>query len=94
MNRLPQELYLIISRQIGDEEWHIDEIMTILEREINARKRAFSSTSGESCGSGLPTAAALLTSDSQPKCTYCRQGHSSSSCPVVTDVAQSKGILK
>ena len=47
MNRLPQELRLIISRQIGDKEWHIDEIMTILEREISARERAFSSTSGE-----------------------------------------------
>ena len=93
MNRLPQELRLIISRQIGDEEWHIDEIMTILEREISARERAFSSTSGELRGSGLPTAAALLTSDRQPKCTYCRQGHSSSSFPVVTDVAQRKGIL-
>ena len=53
MIRLPQELRLIISRQIGDEERHIDEIMTIVEREICARERAFSSTSGESRGSGL-----------------------------------------
>ena len=36
MNRLPQELRLIISREIGDEEWRIDEIMTIVEQEISA----------------------------------------------------------
>ena len=94
MNRLPQELRLIISRQIGEEEWHIDEIMIIVERKICARKRAFTSTSGESHGSGLPTATVLLTSDSHPKCSYCRQGHSSSSCTVVTDIAQRKAILK
>ena len=94
INRLPQELCLIISREIGDDEWRIDEIMTIVEREISARERAFSSSSNETRGSGLPTAAAMLTSDSQPKCSYCRQGHSSSSCTVITDVAQRKAILK
>ena len=39
MNRLPQELRLIISREIGDVKWHIDEIMTIVERKISARER-------------------------------------------------------
>ena len=94
MNRLPQELRLIISREIGDEERRIDEIMTIVEGEISTRERAFSSSSGKSRGSGLPTAATLLTSDSQPKCSYCRQSHSSSSCTVITDIAQRKAILK
>ena len=94
MNRLPQELHLIVSREIGDEEWRIDEIMIIVEREISARERAFSSSSGESRGSGLPTAATLLTSDSQPKRSYCRQSHSSSSCTVITDIAQRKASLK
>ena len=47
---------MIISREIGDDEWHIDEIMTIVEREISARERAFSSSSNETRGSGLPTA--------------------------------------
>ena len=35
-----------------------------------------------------------MAGDSQPKCSYCRQSHSSSSCTVATDVAQRKGILK
>ena len=30
----------------------------------------------------------------QPKCSYCRQGHSSVSCTTITDVTQRKAILK
>lgn len=68
--------------------------MSIVEREISARERAFSSSSSESRGSPLPTAAVLLTSDNQPKCVYCRLGHSSSSCTTITDTSQRKAILK
>jgi len=31
MNRLPQDLRLIISREIGDEEWNIDQLMKIVK---------------------------------------------------------------
>ena len=41
MNRLPQELRLIVSREVGEAEWRIDEIMNIVEREVSARERAF-----------------------------------------------------
>ena len=40
MNRLPQDLCLIISREIGDEEWNIDQLMNIVECEVSARERA------------------------------------------------------
>ena len=46
MNRLPQELRLIVSRQVGEAEWQIDEIMRIVEREISARERAFMPSNG------------------------------------------------
>ena len=45
---LPQELCLIVSREIGDEEWRIDDIMSIVEREISARERAFMPSNGQS----------------------------------------------
>ena len=41
MNILPQELRLIVSREVGEAEWRIDEIMNIVEREVSARERAF-----------------------------------------------------
>jgi len=90
MNQLPLDLYLIISKEIGDEEWNIDQLLNIIEREVGARERP-------SAGSHMPrvpTTAAFLTGDSQPKCSYCHQGHSSSSCTVVRDISQRKAILK
>ena len=66
MNRLPQDLRLIISREVGNAEWHIDQLMAIVAREISARERAFFLSGG----SHAPTTAALLATDSQPKCCY------------------------
>ena len=91
MNRLPQELRLIVSREVGEAEWRIDDIV---EREISAQERAFLPSNGQPRVLGLPTATALMTGDGQPKCSYCRQGHSSVSYSIVTDVAQRKHILK
>ena len=93
INRLPHEIQLLVNREIGDGEWQVDQVMTILEREITARERA-SVTGTEPRGPPLHTTAAFMIGDGQPKCSYCRQNHSSSSCTVVTDVAQRKGILK
>jgi len=90
MNRLPQELCLIISREVGDAEWNIDQLMSIVEHEISARERASSSTGG----SHVSTTAALLTGDGQLKCCYCRQGQFSSSCGIVANTLQRKAILK
>ena len=71
MNRVLQELRLIISREVGETEWHIDEIMTIVKREISAREKIFVPSNGQSHEVRLPTATALVASDGQPKCCYC-----------------------
>ena len=42
MNRLPQELRLIVSREVGEAEWRIDDILNIVERELSAREREHS----------------------------------------------------
>ena len=39
MNRLPQELQLIVNREVGDAEWPIDDILSIEETELSARER-------------------------------------------------------
>ena len=38
MNKLPQELRLIISREIKDQDWQLDNIMHVLEDELKARE--------------------------------------------------------
>ena len=40
MNKLPQELRLIISREIKDQDWQLDNIVHALEDELKARERA------------------------------------------------------
>ena len=49
MNRLPQEIRLLLSRQISDGEWQIEQLITILKRQITIWERA-STTSNEPCG--------------------------------------------
>ena len=89
MNRLPQEFRLLVSREVGEAEWRIDDIMTIVGREISARERAFLPTTRS-----IPTATALVASDGKPRCCYCRQPHPSISYKNVPDVMQRKNILK
>ena len=38
MNKLPQELRLIISREIKDQDWQLDNIIHVLEDELKARE--------------------------------------------------------
>ena len=96
INKLPQELRLIISREIRHEEWEIGQLMEIIEREIDAQERASSLvTQPRSSIRDLPTVTSIASSDScTPRCCYCKQSHSSTSCRTVTDVAQRKQILK
>ena len=41
MTRLPHEFRLIVSGEIGEAEWTVDQIMNIVEREIGVRECAF-----------------------------------------------------
>lgn len=101
MSKLPQELRLIISREIKDQEWQLDTIMHVLENELEARERSVlhdeSQLSAE--GQAFPnfkmrtTTSALFTKHSGPTCTYCKQSHPSNSCKMVTNPAARKDIL-
>ena len=66
MNRLPQEFRLLISREVGKAGWRIDDIMTIVGREISVRERAFLPTTRS-----IPTSTALVASDGKARCCYC-----------------------
>ena len=73
MNKLPQELRLIVSQQVNEDEWNLDESM---KKEITARERAAGSSQAlRRIPRDVPTATALLTGGPMtPKCSYCRQG--------------------
>jgi len=96
MTKLPQEFRLIVSREVQDEEWNVDRLMKLIEREIDARERASAGSQTQRRFRGeLPTAAAILSSGMvKPKCSYCRQNHSSASCKVVIDISARKQMLR
>ena len=92
VNKLPQELQLIVS-------WNLDAMMEVVEGEIQARERTAAVSTGQVKrlgGKEQPTAAALLagTSSSGPTCSYCRQTHPSNACGVVTQPEARKRILQ
>ena len=39
MSKLPQEIKMMISREVSDKDWDLDSFMETLEREVDARKR-------------------------------------------------------
>ena len=102
LKKLPQELRLIVSREVREGRWNLDELMRLIDVEIKAREHA-SNTSNASTdgnrlpkaqGKSLPTNTALYSSESPvPKCSYCRQ-HSSISCRTVTNPNERKQILR
>ena len=40
INKLPAELRLIISRELGDGEWEFEALMVLFETELSARERS------------------------------------------------------
>jgi len=93
INKLPQELCLIVSHEARGREWEHDELMKIIEGEIKARE---STTITKSTNRVPPTGTALMSHDTSTtiSCFYCCQPHTSNSCPTVTDIVERKCILK
>lgn len=100
LNKLPQELRLIISRELGSGDWELDRIMELLENEVQARERA----SGSAATPPVPrrnqrtpsTAATLLAGGSEARvsCYYCGQSHYSTACTVVMSREERRHILR
>ena len=99
VNKLPPEIRLIVTREVKDKPWELDELMKIIEEEIEARERASgSSTKINKIPVRVPppTTNALVAGvgASVFSCCFCRQQHASASCSTVTDVAERKVALR
>ena len=44
MKKLPQEFRLVITREMGDDDWRLDQRLDIFKRELGERERAGEST--------------------------------------------------
>ena len=82
MSKLPQDLQLIISREVRD-EWDLDHNLDVFRSELEAREQANGNNISPTDQSltkpynrgrrGLPLSAdaALFVTESKPTCTYC-----------------------
>ena len=96
MNKLPSDLRLIVSGRVTESEWDLDMLMKLMEEEINARERAGISSVQlpRRPTRDPPTAAALMSSDTRPMCSFCEHPHPSSLCKIVTNPEARKQILR
>ena len=94
MKKIPSELCLIVSRETVEDNWNLDSLLKVLEKEIGARERASTNTSAQprKLVRDYATTAALL-SDTSPLCVFCDQTHYSNHCRVVADQEKRKQLL-
>ena len=94
MKKIPTDLCLIVSRETVEDNWDLDSLLKILEKEIEARERAsMKTTQPKKPIRDYSTAAALLSDTSSPSSVFCDQSHYSTNCRVVTDREKRKEQL-
>ena len=96
MNKLPNELQLLIGRKVGDDEWNLEVILRELLQEIEARERASSNTAPQARRPPKlpPTAATFLLDGTLIQCCFCNQQHASDKCEVVRGLEERCQVLK
>ena len=96
MNKLLHDLRLAVSKEITDAEWNLEQVMTIVERELDTRERAAANTKPvqRGAGRGHPPTASTLLSSSFPSCSFYGQSHFSINCEIVSNVGERKQSLR
>ena len=108
MNKIPQELQLIITRKLGKEKWDLDALQNAFKEELEAREMCEFATASRNDdkvkgggGRRYPTTAEALLAQGQYErkgggitCTYCRGSHPSAQCHVITGVQARREVLK
>ena len=94
LEKLPNEVKLIISRRLNKEVWELSDFLQVIKDELMARERCSLVSEDEhrrfvkpgdrsfdkSSITGPTTAAALLNPSGTVNCTYCRKSHPSAKC--------------
>ena len=105
MIKLPQEFRLVITREMGNDDWQLDQLLAIFKRELEARERAEAPpVNGNQPLPPKPpnknkrdpgTTFSLFNGNANgPTCTYCKGKHPSKDCKTVIDVLARKDLLK
>ena len=96
ISRLPSELRLIVSRELKGEEWDLERVREIFQREVEARERTAIASppqpwKPQPSRRPVPTALSLTTgTQAQVTCVYCGLSHPSDTCPTVRSPEERK----
>ena len=104
MSRMPSEIALQVARKTSQDIWSIDEIMTIIRQEIEAREIGKGISAIETKGNGRPlrtapigTTKTFVSRSENPKkeieCYFCKKHHYSNECREITDPCERKAII-
>ena len=104
MIKLPQEFRLFITREMGNDDWQLDQLLAIL-RELEERERAGAppvngnqslppKPSNKNKRDPATTFSVFNGNANGPTCTYCKGKHPSKDCKTVIDVLARKDLLK
>ena len=102
MEKLPEELRLIVSREHKD-NWELTSVIKAVRNEVEARERCGMNTSVEKKSplkksfnpGNESTASALLSGNrGELNCLFCKGNHRASECQVVTNIDERREILK
>ena len=106
LEKLPDEIRLVINRKLGTNNWCIDDVLEILKHEIVARENCdFSKTHSENKfeksqqeknnKESRVTVDAFLAGSLKRslKCAFCSQNHYHDKCNVVTDYVSRGNII-
>ena len=96
MKKIPSDISLIVSRETIKDNWDLDSMMKVIERELEARERAMVESAGgyRKPSREPPTASALFTEGTPVACCYCGGPHQPHQCGTVPSIDQRKLKLR
>ena len=105
LQKLPEELRIVITRNLGSETWELKDILKELQKELHIREQCISNKDSRSqppknAAGELPFSASSLYTYNQDKppssvwCSYCNKDHRSLKCNIVTSPEARKDILR
>ena len=107
MGKIPSELQLMISRKFEKGTWDINGLLETFRTELEAREhcevvstkpnqkdQGHGSYTNRQRARPISAAALITTNKRQLTCTFCKQGHASFSCNIITDIGACKNVLR
>ena len=95
MKKIPEEMRLTLTRQFNGNKWNLGKVLESFRAEVTAREQIqlmnppnmSMNRPKPNFGPQPATASTLFSSNKNPTCTYCKGGHSSNTCQVVTSIS-------